>query len=356
MATEKTIYFICSGTSSYDIIDSINNIIAKKTSGGGFFNFFKTKNNKKEGKIEKDDFPKLENNGIQEIYMCQDNKINMNLFKNYTKIYTSIDYSNIESSIVFSSSNMKNVEIYPIPYITKDTYIKDLKMYKLLKTSFGDSINNKLKLKYWNEKIPSDKFINIKEKFPKINWKYVDDSGIVSLHTYSFSKFNTFLGNLFNDKNNKTNDNLIFVCNGQLILDILKSFKSESYKYNSKIDIIEKSSIWEVKINIDNKKKFTYIEYDKKYPTNFNHENLDYNDNNKTFSYINDKYKFILFDSLVPIPLKYIKKIEFYRISENIKKILNSRIKNIPNNENKNKNENNNTSKRKNKNLFKFDL
>ena len=110
MGTEKTIYFICAGTSSYDIINSINNTVDKK--GGGFFSFFEDKNGKKNNKLEKDDFPKLENNGIKEIYMCQDNKYNMELFKNYSKIYTSMDYSNIESSIVFSSSNTKKCETH----------------------------------------------------------------------------------------------------------------------------------------------------------------------------------------------------------------------------------------------------
>jgi hypothetical protein len=350
MGTEKTIYFICAGTSSYDIINSINNTVDKK--GGGFFTFFEDKNGKKNNKLEKDDFPKLENNGIKEIYMCQDNKYNMELFKNYSKIYTSMDYSNIESSIVFSSSNTKNVEIYPIPYIAKDTNIKDLKIYKLFKTSFGESVKNELKIKYWNEKIPFNKFTNIKKKFPKINWEYVDNSGIVSLHTYSFSKFNNFLNIVLNDPDNKNNDNLIFICNAQLIVDILKSFRNEQYKYNSKIDIIEKSSIWEVKINKESSKKFTYTKYDKKYPTEYNDENLNYN--GKTYTYTNDKNKYILFNALESIPAKYIKKMEFYRISENIKKIIKNRLRDIVNNENKN--ENNTTQKKNIKNLLKFNF
>ena len=353
MGVEKTIYFICSGTSSYDIISSINNIILK--SGGGFFDIFKKKNEATNNKIEKNEFSQLENIGIQEMYMCQENKNNYNLL-NYSKIYTSVDYSNIESSIIFSTSIIDKVTIYPIPYISSETGIKNSKILDTFKKKLGYSVNNNLKKKYWDEKLPFDKFIDIKSKFPKIDWKYIDLSSISSLNMYDFYRFKNFLHNLFVTNTNKNNDNLIFVCNPRLILDVLKSFKK--IRYNKTIDIIEKSSIWEVKIEIEyTKKNIDFIKYDKKYPTEFNHENLIYN--NKNFSYTYDKNKFILFNALENIPLKYIKKMIFYRIHDDkILNIIKKYLKNINenNSENKNKNVSNPTYKKNIKNLLTFDF
>jgi hypothetical protein len=348
MRVEKTIYFICSGTSSYDIINSLNDI--NKKEGGGFFNIFKKNLIQIDKKIEKDDFSQLENIGIQEMYMCQENKNNMSLL-NYSKIYTSMDYSAIESSVIFSTSITDNVTIYPLPYISKDNNIKNAKIYDTFKKKLGYTVNNTLKKNYWYEKLPLNKFIDIKGKFPKIDWKYSNDASIPSLNMYDFYKFKKFLNSLFLINGNKNTNNLIFICNARLILDILKSFKK--IKYNKNIDIIEKSSIWEVTIDIDYiEKSIDFSNYNKKYPTDFNHENLTYINNKYGYTY--NKNKYILFDALEPIPIKYIKKMEFYRINNETKDLIKKRLKDIRNNENEDKNNTNN--KKNTKNLLKFNF
>ena len=337
---KKKIYFVCGGTSTFNIIDSIDSTSSANSS---FLSIFK----KKESKIEKNEFPQLEDTGIKEMFMCQSN--NKKILEHPTSteltVYTSLDYSSIESASILCTS-VDNVTVYPLPNMSNETNIKTSKMLDILKKKLGESVNRELQIKYWNKKLSANQYTNIKGKFPVIDWRYVTNSSKIS---YNFIKFKRILASIFFDGNNSKNeDSLIFVCSSALIVDILKMFKKIGY--NKKTDIIEYSSIWEINIEVNYKdKKISYNTYNKKYPTEYNHDNLSYN--GKVYEYEHNRHRFILFNSLENIPLKYIKRMIFYRLNdeqkEEIKKILNA----VSNN-NKKTVQNN----RNNLNLLKFDF
>jgi hypothetical protein len=360
---KQYIYLICEGTSTNDIIKSINKCIPKKTTS--IFNFFKSSD-----EIEYEEFPKLENIGVKEIYMCQD--INKELVEeallkksNKLSIYTSLNYSNIESAFVLASSfmNSSTVEILPLPYMSNNTNIKNKKILDVFKKKFGNkytpiregnsTVIEKTEVeKYWNEKNLNNEFLNIKKfKTTFINWTNVPNKIQQSaLNTYSLMNFKKNIEHIIlkqyeNYSNiDEDTEKLIFICSPELIIDILKLFKK--IKYNKKIDIIERSSIWELTLDLNFecssngkiiKKTVNYDRFDKKYPTEYNHGKLKYNG---TYSYTFNNNKFILFDAMDLIPLNYLINIVFNRLSEQKRDIIKKILKNI----NKNKSQNINTS------------
>ena len=126
----QKIYFICGGTSTNDIIKSINNGIVKETKS--FYNlFFSKKENKKE--IQEDEFAQLDELGVKEMYLCQQNTNVKKIIDNITKphptyIITSLDYSSIESATILYNEKSP-LEIFPIPNISNNTNIKDKKTF-----------------------------------------------------------------------------------------------------------------------------------------------------------------------------------------------------------------------------------
>ena len=66
---DQKIYFICNGTSTNKVIDSINSYINTETSF--FSSFFSKKTNNIE-KIKHEEFPRLENIGIKETSLCKE--------------------------------------------------------------------------------------------------------------------------------------------------------------------------------------------------------------------------------------------------------------------------------------------
>lgn len=334
----QKIYLICEGTSTNDIIKSINEYIPKKTAS--FFNF-----SSKDNKIEFEEFPKLEDIGVKELYMCQEtNKdlIKESFIKSTKKltIYTSLNYSNIESAFVLMSSfpdntNHRDVEILPLPYMSNNTNIKNKKILDVFKKKFGkySPLEEKTVVEnYWEEKSLNSEFLIIKKFKTLINWKNIpqnlEQSG---LNTYSFFNFKKIMELLCSNKHKDDADSVfIFICNPQLIVDILKLFKK--IKYNRNIDIIERSSIWEINIELNVelnrsgsiiKKSAIYERFDKVYPTEYNHGTLKYNG---TYSYNYNDNKFILFNALKFIPINYLVNIVFHRLSNDkrnaVKKIL----------------------------------
>jgi len=377
----QKIYFICGGTSTNDVIKSINNsIINEKKSIYDIF--FSKKENKKD--IPEDEFAQLDELGIKEVYLCQQNTEFENIINNiFTPpkgppyiVYTSLDYSCIESaSILFYK---KNLTIYPIPNISNNTNIKDKKTFDRFKKKFGTyEINNHNKKSiteysninnYWNRKTNNiNNYLNIKKTFASIDWTGTYKKDISQLSKYSYYKFKKF----FNDKclekystytdinplHPKNINNFVFITDSKLIIDILKEVKDIRYKKD--IDIIERSSVWEIDLNIFfeyntitnkiTKKTIKYNRYTKIYPTENNYSPLKYNNDYYEYKYNNITYK--LFNSLYDIPINYIKDLYFYRYSKNkqslIKKILEK-------DEKKNKNTYNN-KKTKNYNTIKFE-
>ena len=353
----QKIYFICQGTSTNDLINSLNKNITETKKESIFHSFFSKKTEKDTKniitKIEQDEFSKLTNIGIKECYMCQENNENYEMFKNILKnnkkIYTSLDYNSIESSFILFNK-FSDLKIYPIPFMSNNTNIKTKRIFDSFKKKFGKISNNNniTSLKnYWTTKNIDSKFLNIKNISSKIDWTKVNNENIISLNSFNMTQFKKILENLCYDKYKTLNyydlisintntldniDNLIFVCNPKVIQNMLTY--TQKIKYDK--DIIENTSIWEINIDIqfilnphlkNVKKKIVYNSFNKIYPIEYNCKPLKYNINN-TFSYKYNDSSFILFNSLNSIPLQYLKKMYISNLSLEkrayAKKILNN--------------------------------
>jgi hypothetical protein len=370
----QKIYFICSGTSTNDIIKSINNSTSISKEKKSFYDlFFSKKNNKKN--IVEDEFSQLDELGIKEMYMCQQNsefeKIVNNKF-NPPKgppyiIYTSLDYSCIESaSVLFYKYN---IAIYPLPNISNNTNIKDKKTFDRFKKKFGNyKINNYNKESiseqsninnYWNKKAQNiNNYLNIKKTSAIIDWTgtYKKDSS--ELSHYNYSKFKKLFNNkclekyktysdIYPQNSSKNINNFIFISDSKFIIDNLKEVRD--IKYKKDMDIVERSSIWEINLNIDFeydkitkkivKKIIKYNRFTKIYPTENNYLPLKYNNGDYEYKYNNITYK--LFNSLNNIPINYIKDLYFYRYPKNKQLLIKKKLEKDEKNEKNEKNNNN---------------
>lgn len=331
MSIKKNVYFICSGVSTNDVINSANNIISKKNKKS-IFNFFTSSshddknNNSKIKIIKKNELSRLDKIGIKELYLCQENEENSKILDSNNKVYTSLDYQSIESSfILFRKKSINDLSIYPLPNMSTETNIKSATIFDKFKKKFGKYEYNKgtkdetIVNKYWDTKWDilnfKNSFYNIKKFNTIINWKYTTNKwnlikkDISSLHTYDFKKFKLLMEYIcIND----TNTDIIFICKNNVISDILKMFKT--IKFDIKKDNLEYTSIWKINILVNNIKKIVqYIDYEKIYPTEYNYKPLKYNtfDNNEIFQYNLNGKKYILFNSLKFIPIEYLKIIQF---------------------------------------------
>jgi len=374
----NTIYLICRGTSTNDIIDSINSIKSinstklDKGKSKSFFDIFSFKKKNNNNIIKKEEFSSLDNIGINELRLLLSNANNENLLNfvlSTQKIYTSLEYSSIESALILTN-NIPNIKIYPLSYMSNKTNIKSKELLFLLKTKFGSnyikSHDITISKNYWDNKIKKidSNFIDIKSKSSIIDWTKLDNT-ISSYNSYNLDKIKRFIKKLCEDSiTNFIVDNII-IADGKLIEDILKLCKT--IRYNKKRYTIERSSIWEINISsevyldITGKVVKSDIKFDnfiKLYPTEYNYEPLKYNRDVYSYEYKYNKY--ILFNSLSTIPLKYIKNMEFNRLSDDnksyIKKILEKKNSNIPkNNKDKDDNKDNNKDNNKNSKKFKFE-
>lgn len=350
----QKIYFVCKGTSTNDIINSINANIGKKPQSFFSMLFTKKKTNENNNikKIDEDQFSSLDNIGIKEMYMCQGNEKNKKILKldpaNYPNVYTSLDYDAIESSLVLYK-DIPNFTIFPLPYISSDTNIKSKKSFDIFKKKLGNYIpkNNETTInKYWNTKIINNTFFNIKKiNGFSINWENTLNKNISSLSSYNFSMFKKRLEEICFEQYKTENhilvplNKIVIICNPKLIVDILKLCKA--VRYNKKNDIIERSSVWEISVDfkfmhtgpmsIIKKHIMEFKTYDKIYPTEYNHSPLKYDNNKYSYDYNNNKYP--LFNSLENIPLKYIKTMDLDRLSSEkramIKKVLTKNNRNL---------------------------
>jgi hypothetical protein len=285
---ENKIYFICKATNINDTIDSINNL--KKN----IFEFFPTK-------IKNDDNPKLEEIGIKETYLCQENKKILNILQD--KIYCALDISSIECASILLNPINGNTKIYPIPYISSEK-IQNKKLFDIFKKQFGEytlNIPNCLEktnmTNYW--KTVNNNFSSLKKKQSDIDWSKIYPKNLSNytkifdlnplLLTYNFNKFYELLIDLCNE-NNKP---IIIVCDHKIIIDILKRCKH--LKYNKTYDIIERTSVWEVIIE-QTPTSIIFDRFDKIYPKLPEHLSYKYKGNN---------YK--LFNSLQDIPTPFLK-------------------------------------------------
>ena len=382
--TNQKIYLICNGTSTNKVIDSINDNIKGKTSF--FSTFFSKKTNKNNiKKINYEDFPRLENIGIKECHICKENGKNSIIFKNelsnkngsgYNPVFTSLEYNSIESAMILFS-DIPDLVISPLPYMSDKTNIKNKESFDIFKKKFGEySLNGKDEVsslkEYWNPKELNTEFINIKSKDQIVDWVYTSNINKSSLSSYNlllFKKnFEDLLVNKYitvDDLNNPISNN-IFVCNDKIIVDMLRLFKG--VRFIKKIYNIEVTSIWELsvsiefKVNSNNKiidKKIIYNNYNKTYPTEFNHGILIKNRNSEKYSYYYDNSEYLLFNSNDKISLKYLKNMNFRSYNDDKKSIIQKIIEqNKKNNKDKKNNKNakdSKDSKNKKTNLIKYE-
>lgn len=356
----QKVYLICNGTSTNKVIDSINNNIKSKTSF--FSSFFSKKNNKSNiKKINYEEFPKLENIGIKECHICKNNDKNSIILKNngnFNSVFTSLDYNSIESAMILFSDT-PDLIIFPLPYMSDKTNIKNKESFDTFKKKFGEyTINSKYEIsslkEYWSTKMLNSNFINIKNKDQIIDWVYTSniDKGAFS---YKFSlfkkKFEEILTNNYvtiDDISNSVNN--IFVCNDKIVVDMLNLFKK--VKFDKKKSNIEVTSIWELsidiklKINSSNKiigKEIIYKNYNKFYPFEFNSGTLMKNKSSEKYYYNYNDAKFLLFNSIDNISLEYLKNMTF-RENNDLKEDVIKKIISIKNKNKKNKKNKNNTN------------
>jgi hypothetical protein len=363
---ENKIYLICKGLSTNDIIDSVNEYKEKKS----FFDIFSYE--KTNSNVKKEEFGTLDNLGINELLMIDKNKNNSKLINDkldiINHIYTSLEYSCIESSLIISK-DIQGIEIHPLPYLSNKTNIKNKELLYIFKHKFGDKYYKKDDKSiidvYWKDKPVNKDFLNIKTISSVINWTNIDIKNISSLNSYNLFKAKEYVYEICRKAyiyRHIFKDNAIFITNGKFIEDILKSCRE--IKYNKKRYTIENSSIWEINLTGDVifgvLTNIKFQNFKKIYPTEYNYKPLTNNTNYFSYEYNNNK--FMLFNSLNKIPLVYLKFIELNRFNENkkksIKKILNKvNLKDKVNKKNNVNNENNENNERKEKTnkKFKFD-
>jgi len=378
---EQKIYFICGGTSVNNIIQSINKSVNSTTNNHKKENFFSSlkeifvisSSQEEDKKINEEEYPKLDELGIHEMCMCYNNKDVQDMIKNIAtkdyNIYTSLNYSCIESAFILFNGN-DYIKLLPLPYISNTTKIETERKFTDFKSMFGkyefsnrnsNSIKNETSIiGYWNKKnsnhiVPK----NIREINGIIDWKYTYKNHKLSSYNY-INFINSFMNESlsnFEEVDDIIDDNFennIFICESELIIDILKKIKDKAYKYNNKIDIVEHSSVWEFKVDFSfeynthnriTKKDIIYKSFTKIYPTKDNYAPL-LNEHYK-YKYNNHTYK--LFNSLENINIEYIKNLNFSRYSmdrkTSIKKFFNKNFKNNKKSNNIKNNKNNNRKK-----------
>jgi hypothetical protein len=369
---KKNIYFICYGTTVNDIIRSINYSInnekkdsLKKKKDILTYLFSKKENNKKENnkkennndlnkkyeknnnitKIKELKLNKLFNIGIKELILLQENNFNKNILKNIKNIYTTLDFPSIESSFILYQS-LKNRTIYPLPYTTKELKIKSYTELYDAKSLYGEYKIKEKKTtvdKYWELKINDynykDNVKNIKKINSDINWKYLslfneNNKYRPDIFSYNLKKFENILIDICKSD---TNENILIVSNPIFIKDILKKIKI--IKFNVDKNIIENTSIWKVEVEIDINNYVSYKMFNKIYPTSYNYQPLTHKSKDNEYEYNYRNNKFILFNSLLPIPLKYLNLLSYKSLLNENKKIVNKLLK-----------KNNSTNKENNKN------
>ena len=315
MIRRVKLYFVCKGTSTNDVIDSIkkNVNVPKKT----LWELFTGKKN------EKSDLSKLDSIGITQIGLASQNEEVSRLLDELTRnvrekrIYTSLEYSAIESGVILfnNTRKMSKIQLYPLVNMSNDTHITSKSEFQKFMQMF------------------SNKIYPVKDSSSEVNWEYINPSK--QLRQLSKYNFTEFMNNVKKIISSTTYDKYMFVSNAIVIHEILKKFKNLR-KYNKNIDIIEQSSIWEIEIEIKDS-RIMYKNFTKIYPRIDNYNPLriiDINGFLKKYQYMYKGYYFELFNALEQIQPFYLKKIlnTSNVINSSKKAVLKSRLPNIQNN------------------------
>jgi len=331
-----SIYFVCKGTSTNDIINSVN--ITFKEKKQSLMNSFwgKKPNNtnisNKQTKIELDQFSPLEDIGVKEMYMCKDSdNIIQNVNPDLMHIYTSLDLSAIESALILSQGKMYPITLTPLPYMSTDKKVNSTNLREFIEL-FGSLIVNTTNSRlYWNLK--KSQFLNIDQIRLLIDWSEVLQHS-KNLTSYNIDKFKSvFKDNFLEDYTTISHipaqgmrsivpqiefETPIIVADYELIHKLLRNISSQ----NSRLYEIERGSIWEIEIDIIFthsggriiKKDIKYKKFVKKYPIEYNHKPLTFVDK-KTFKFDHNTMSYILFNAQNTIPLNFLNGMSFFRLS-----------------------------------------
>lgn len=374
-----TIYFVCKGTSTNDIINSVNKTFKEKKHS--LMNSFwgKKPNNtnisNKQTKIDLDEFSPLEDIGVKEMYMCKDSDNiirNINIATDVMHIYTSIDLSAIESGLILSQGKMFPITLTPLPYMSNEKKVNSKNVRSFIDL-FGSLVVNSTNSRlYWNSK--KSPFLNIDQIRPLIDWSEILQHS-KNLTSYNIDKFKSIFKDNFLE-NYTTIAHIpaqgmraivpqfdfeipIIVADYELIHKLLRNISSK----NSRLYEIERGSIWEIQIEIIfshdgrriTKKDIKYKRFIKKYPTEYNYKPLTFVDK-KTFKFDHNTISYILFNANNMIPLKFLNGMNFFRLSPEkqlaIQKSVEISLKSV-----ENKNQTSESTKNNNSivPLFKFD-
>ena len=324
-----SIYFVCKGTSTNDIINSVNKRFKEKKQF--LMNSFwgkksnNTNSSNKQTKIELDDFSPLEDIGVKEMYMCKDSDNiikKINLATNIMHIYTALDLSAIESGLILSQGKILPITITPLPYMSSDKKINSKNLRSFIEL-FGSLIVNTTNSQYYWESKKSQ-FLNIGQIRPRIDWRSILNNN-KNLTSHNIDKFKSIFKDNFLE-NYTTIDHIdhinfetpIIVTDYELLYKILRNISNKDIKLYE----IERGSIWKVDIEITFnlssqriiKKDIKYKKFTKEYPTEYNHKPLTFV-NKTTFKFDHNAMSYILFNAHNDIPLKYLNGMMFFRLS-----------------------------------------
>jgi hypothetical protein len=295
---QQNIYLVVQGTSCNQIID-----------------FIQEHSNVE---IEKEKYPKLDELGIREMFVCRDIPDNQSLLgiqdvsKIYPKILTTLDVPAIESAFILYYQIADAVEVIPVPYLSNQSNVRNTRNLDKLKEIFQGG-NPK---KYWDKRdfssnLTANRFgINsLKSKVPALSWNYTKNrvsytvqnnrgqpleynvSG--GLSNYQFSSFlekilypmvrenvqnSQFVGEIQLSNNSRGMElkPIVLVCNDKTVVSFLEKVRSKGYRREK--DLIERGSIWKIEMKYEPKMNgnrmthdFQFIQHEKKFPTAFHY-------------------------------------------------------------------------------------
>jgi hypothetical protein len=319
------LYFVCSGTTCNDVIRSLINIKDKE-----LMEYIRTYRNVK---LKTQKFSHLDELGIREMNICSQNSLLIEKWDTdhlYPKVFCSLESSVIESAITLMDSSF---DVCPIPFLSTKTNIQDEETYRYLLSFFPQ--DKKISSKYWTPfylsfEIESQAATDFRYSKKKVEWKKpifetnhittplqiekVTSNSYSSYHSLSkldISEFNRFMNFLIGEMiaeevptrpNSKPYSHpelksVLFVCTPEWIQSFLKSHGQEYKEYT-----FENSSVWEFNMTVHCKvsapllstfsknkiyniasTKLQMNQYQKIYPTPFNHEPLKWNTKNRYY-------------------------------------------------------------------------
>lgn len=259
------LYFVCSGTTCNDVIQSLSSIRNKE-----LMEYIQTYQNTKQ-RIQK--FTHLDELGIREMYLCSTNeflKEKWKLSNLYSKVFCSLESSAIESAMALMDNQF---DVCPIPFLSTQTHIQNEETYDYLTSLFPR--DKKLSSQYWASyrlsfPMISNPAVDFRYSKKSVEWKtpvfqnanmssivkeestaYGSYSYYSSISSLDSSKFQAFMNSLIpqmiaeGQVQNKELKSVLFVCTPEWIQFYLKSLGKKSSEYR-----FENSSVWEFKMDV----------------------------------------------------------------------------------------------------------